>query len=223
MIRIRMNDKKFMKDMNNIIKYSEGFLEGVHRGKAKMLSNIGKSSVEVIKEFVDSSARVNPDTLHHVYEWYQTGSPNARLFDIVYSVNGAGLSIRSQFRQSTSIKNGSNVPFYDKAKIMETGTSVTITPKQSTVLTFNDNGEQIFTKKSINVTNPGGEAVKGAFESTFDSFMRSYFSQAFLSSSGILAKIKDLSMYKKNMSFGKNSGKQKGIDVGYRWITSVGV
>ena len=223
MIRISMNDEKFMKDMNNIIKYSEGFLEGVHRGKAKMLSNIGKSSVEIIKDFVDSSARVNPDALHHVYEWYQTGSPNARLFDIVYSVNGAGLSIRSQFRQSTSIKNGSNVPFYDKAKIMETGTSVTITPKQSTVLTFNDNGEQVFTKKSINVMSPGGEDVKGAFEATFDSFMRSYFSQAFLSSSGILAKIKDLSMYKKNLSFGKASGKQKGIDVGYRWITSVGV
>lgn len=223
MIKISMNDTKFMQDMRNIIGYSEGFLEGVERGRAKMLSNIGKLSVEVIKEYIDSSARVNPEALHHVYEWYQTGSPNARLFDIVYSVNGVGLSIRSQFRQSNSIKDGSNTPFYDKAKMMEAGVSVTIRPRQATVLTFDDNGEQVFTKKEIKVDKPGGSEVQGSFEAAFDAFMRGYFSQAFLSSSGILAKIKDLSMYKKNMSLGKRSGRQKGIDVGYRWITSVGV
>ena len=220
---IKMNDAQFMKDMNNIIRYSEGFLEGVQRGKAQMLSNIGKASVEVIKEYIDSSARVNPEMLHHVYEWYQTGSPEARLFDIVYSVNGAGLSIRSQFKQSTVIKNGSKVPFYDKAKIMEAGVSITIAPRNSSVLSFEDSGEQVFTKNAVTVSNPGGDNVQRSFESTFDAFMRGYFSQAFLSTSGILAKLNDISIYKKNFSAGKRSGKQKGIETGYRWITNVGV
>jgi hypothetical protein len=220
---IKMDGTQFIKDMNNIIKYSEGFLEGVKRGKAQMLSNVGKASVEVIKQYVDSSARVNPAALHHVYEWYQVGSPEARLFDIVYSVNGAGLSIRSQFTQSTVIKNGSNVPFYDKARIMEAGLSITIKPKSATVLSFDVNGEQVFSKGPITVNEPGGSEVQGSFEATFDAFMRGYFSQAFLSSSGILAKLNDISIFKKNLSSGKRSGKQKGIETGYRWITSVGV
>lgn len=217
-----MNDAQFMKDMNNIIKYSEGFLEGVKSGKAKMLSNIGNASVEVIKQYIDSSARVNPAALHHVYEWYSTGSPEARLFDIVYSVNGAGLSIRSQFRQSSVVKKGSITPFYDKAKIMESGISVTVKPREGKVLAFEDNGETVFVRKPITISNPGGDDVQGSFEAAFDSFMRGYFSQAFLSTSGILAKLEDISIYKKNLPAGKKLGKQKGVQVGYRWITSVG-
>lgn len=217
-----MNDAKFMKDMNNIIKYSEGFLEGVNAGKAKMLSNVGKASIEVIKQYIDSSARVNPQALHHVYEWYSVGSPEARLFDIVYSVNGAGLSIRSQFRQSSVIKKGSTVPFYDKAKIMESGVSVTVKPRNGSVLAFEDGSETVFSRKPVTISNPGGDNVQGSFEAAFDSFMRGYFSQAFLSTSGILAKLNDISVFKKNFAAGKASGKQKGIQVGYRWITSVG-
>ena len=218
-----MDDKAFMKMMNNVVEYSMGFLEGARNGKRQMLDSLGESSVEMLKQYIDSSARVNPQALHHIYEWEQTGSPNARLFDINYTVSNLGLSLKSTFSQSTSLKQGSNVPFYDKARIMESGIPVTIKPKVASVLTFNDNGEQIFTRKPISVANPGGEETVGAYERAFDSFMNNYFSQAFLSKTGILSYLSNPVAYKKYLAVGSRSGRSKGRDVGYKWIANVGV
>lgn len=222
MISLKIDSRSFMKKMNNIVEYSAGFLDGVERGKTEMLQRLGREAIETIKQYVDSSARVSPGALHHVYEWYRVGSPDARLFDINYTVTGIGLSINSTFSQSRTVKAGSKVPFYDKARVMEEGIAVTIKPKTATVLSFDDNGEQVFTKKEISVSNPGGEDVAGAFERTFDSFMRNYFSQAFLSKSGILAHLNDASVYKKNLAAGSKLGRPKGVQTGYKWITSVG-
>ena len=172
---VTFDDKKFIADMNNILEYSVGFLDGVNMGKKKFFDSIGKSVTMQLDSFLDSNARVNPQALHHVYEWYQVGSPNARLFDIKYTISNLGLSFKSTFRQSTSIQQNSNVPFYDKARIMEEGIPVTISPKTAGVLAFESNGEQIFTKKEVKVENPGGPEVQGSYEKTFDSFFRDYF------------------------------------------------
>lgn len=222
-MRVQIDDKKFQRDMDNILKYSLGFFEGVHSGKRVFLENLGQSTITAMKEFVDSMARVDPEMLHHVYEWYQVGSPNARLFDLNYSVTSLGLSIGSTFRQSTSVQNGSNTPFYDKARIMEEGIPVVIAPKTSKVLAFTDNGEQVFTREPVRVQNPGGTAVQGSFERVFDIFMRNYFSQSFLNVSGILDKLRDVSIYKENLPAGKQRGRSKGREIGLRWITNAGV
>ena len=208
--------------MDNIVKYSFGFLEGAQRGKSKFLGILGKETIEVLKQYIDSNARINPNTLHHVYEWYKTGSPNARLFDITYTVSGLGLSIKSTFSQSSSVQNGSNTPFYNKAKIMEMGTPVTIRPRVAKALRFEIDGEEIFSKSPVKVNNPGGDA-KGQFEKVFNIFMSTYFRQSFLKNSGILENIKNPIVYKKNLFAGKNMGKSKGVQVGYRWITNVKV
>jgi hypothetical protein len=92
------------------------------------------------------------------------------------------------------------------------------------VLAFTDeNGEEVFTRNPVTVNNPGGEAVRGSYETAFDTFINQYFSQAFLRSSGILDYIKDVSLYKKNLRAGKSMGRTKGVDTGYRWITNIGV
>jgi hypothetical protein len=218
MIKLRFNDAKFMKTMNNIAKYSEGFLDGVHSGKNIFLGGLGKQVIEAIKIYIDANARVNPAALHHVYEWERTGSPSARLFDIDYTVSNLGLSLRSTFRQSSSIKSGSKTPFYDKARIMENGIPVVITPRSANVLAFEQDGEMIFTKGPVVVDNPGGSSTQGGFEKTFDSFFRNYFSQAFLRSSGILDYLKRPSLYKKNFVAGQKGGRSVGISTGYRWI-----
>ncbi|NBO79310.1 MAG: hypothetical protein EBV27_06755, partial [Actinobacteria bacterium] len=173
-MRITFDNKMFKKDMKNIIDYSIGFLDGVKKGKTDFLKIIGLETVELMKEYIDSSARVNPGILHHVYEWDQTGSPNARLFDINYTVSGLGLSFKSTFSQSRSIKSGSRVPFYDKARIMEAGIPVVIRPRQAQVLAFNDNGEEVFTQGPIKISNPGGDNVQGGFEKTFDEFFNRF-------------------------------------------------
>ncbi|NDB85305.1 MAG: hypothetical protein EB127_21775 [Alphaproteobacteria bacterium] len=158
--------KKFKKDMKNLIDYSIGFLDGMQSGKQKFLISLGMDTSEMAAQFIDSNARVSPQTLHHVYEWYQVGSPNARLFDIDYAVNRNGVSFTSAFTQSTTIQNGSNTPFRQKAYIMENGISVTIKPKNSSVLRFEDNGDIVYTKKEVVVDNPGG-ITRGQFQQTF--------------------------------------------------------
>lgn len=218
MITAKFNTAKFNKQMTNILKYSAGFMEGAQNGKTKLLDNLGRETIEILKQYIDANARVNPQALHHIYEWYQTGSPAARLFDINYTISNLGLSMKSTFRQSTSVKSGSNVPFYDKAKIMENGIPVTIKPKNSPVLAFEQDGEMVFTKNPVRVENPGGTAVQGAYQKTFDSFFRQYFSQAFLRSSGVLGYLKQAKAYKKNIGAGKAGGRGTGLATGYRWI-----
>jgi hypothetical protein len=223
MISVKFNNKGIIKDLNNIVNYSLGFLEGAEAGKTAFLNNLGVGTIEALKQFVDSIARTSPETMHHVYEWGQTGSPNARLFDIEYTVSNLGLSLKSTFRQSTSIKSGSNTPFYNKARIMESGIPVQIKPKNSTVLVFEQNGETVFTPNPVRVVNPGGSDVPGSYERAFDMFINQYFSQAFLNSSGIMGKLKDLSIYKKNLSVGARAGKSHGLNIGYRWIMNAGI
>jgi hypothetical protein len=222
-MRAVFNSNQFKKEMNNIVNYSVGFLEGVQKGKTVFLKTVGLETVELMKEFIDSNARVNPEMLHHVYEWNQTGSPSARLYDISYTTSNLGLSFRSSFSQSTSIKDGSRTPFYDKARIMEYGIPVTIRPKVAQVLAFEDGGETIFTQGPVRVDNPGGIQVEGGFEKVFDMFFNRYFSQAFLRVSGIAKYLENPQVYKKDMQAGKKMGKTKGLSTGYRWIANAGM
>lgn len=222
MITVKINSNKFISDLNNIVQYSAGFLEGAKKGKNIFFDNMGILTKELLENFIDSNARSNPQMLHHVYEWYRTGSPDARLFDIQYTVGSAGLAFYSNFRQSQSIKSGSNVPFYNKAKIIEDGIPVTIKPKRSSVLAFEDNGDQVFTKSPIEILNPGGAQAQGGFQKVLNLFFTRYFTQAFLRSSGIQAHLKNPIIYKQNLPKGKKSGKAAGVSTGYSWITKAG-
>lgn len=222
-MRTVFNSRAFAKDMNNIMNYSIGFLEGVQRGKTQFMHSVGVETIELLKEFVDANARVNPEMLHHVYEWNMVGSPSARLYDLGYTVSGLGLSIKSSFRQSTTVKAGSRVPFYDKATIIENGIPVVIRPKKAKALAFSQNGEDVFSKGPITVENPGGTAAEKGFEKTMDLFFNRYFTQAFLKASGIGKYLSNPEVFKKDMAAGKKGGKAKGIQTGYRWIANAGV
>ena len=220
---VQFKTENLEKELNNIAKYSIGFLEGAKAGQEQFMDNLGETVIESLKNFIDSNARVNPEALHHVYEWYETGSPQARLFNLEYLVNSRStLSFSYEFSQSNSFSKGSNVPFYNKATIMENGSPITIKPKQDGVLSFNENGEQIFTKKPVVVKNPGGAATEGAFESTLKDFFDNYFTQSFLISSGIAEHFKDIKTYKNNFAYGAKQGKPLGFKVGYEWVSKGG-
>ena len=120
--------------------------------------------------YVDSQARTKPKSLHHVYEWRQTGQPTARLFK---------LNIVGQDRLSFKIGYGflmskTNVPsgrgqkkykFANKAFIMENGIPVRISPKAAERLVFETNGYTVFMPKGVSVTvsKPGGGAATHQF------------------------------------------------------------
>jgi hypothetical protein len=170
-MRVTMNANTLEKQLTNIVKYSTGFLEGAKSGKKVFLNNLGGSVIEVLNAYVDAMARSDRDALHHVYEWYQTGSPAGRLFDLGYTVSNAGLSLKSSFRQSNTVAENSTEPFYNKARIMENGIAVTISPKRK-ALVFEEGGETIFVSRPITINNPGGTAVEGSYERVFDSFFK---------------------------------------------------
>ena len=223
MINLKFNSRAFEKEMNSVFDYAAGFMEGAQAGKQELLRTIGDKTVEILNEYIDSNARVNQTALHHIYEWYQTGSPNARLFDIDYFTSGGGLTVRSNFRQSTSVQNGSTTPFYDKARLMEQGLPVVIRPRRAQTLVFEQDGETVFTKQPVTVSNPGGESVQGAFKQVIDTFFNTYWTQSFLKSSGIADILNNPIAFKQNLPRAKAGGRAKGYDVGYRWISAKGV
>jgi hypothetical protein len=220
---IQFDDKTFMKDMTNLVKYSIGYVDGIVQGREKFLDIVGKRVSVILGNFIDSNARVNPAALHHVYEWYQSGNEGGRLFEITSMAAGSVIEFGSSFTQSRTIKEGSKEPFFDKASIMENGTPVTIRAKASDVLMFDDNGETIFTKQDITVENPGGEDVAGEYERTFKSFFENYFSQSFIQQSGLGHYLSNPTSYSSNFASGVKSGSQVGIKAGYNWIVDAGV
>ena len=219
MISAKINDKQLIKDLSNAVEYSLGFLEGAQMAKPKLLSSFGTQIKEMIGDFIDSNARVDPASLHHVYEWYQVGNPAARLFDIDYVVTGKGLSLSGSLTQSTSIQRGSNIPFYDKARIMESGVPVNIAPKNANVLRFDSNGETVFTKKPVHIVNPGGDAVAGSFENAFRSFFITYGSQSLFEISGLAMHLKTPTEFKRKFAAGVKGGKPVGITAGIAFIS----
>lgn len=220
MIKVRFDDTQFAKDMENIADYAIGFLEGAERGRKSMLEAVGESTAELLAGFIDSNARVAPDILHHVYEWYMTGSPQARLFTIKSNVlSGGSLSFDATLTQSKSLKAGAKKPFYNKAMVMEKGISLTIQPREGKVLAFEDDGEQVFTRGPVIVQNPGGPQVVGSFERTFNTFFDSYFKQSFMRTTGLDQRIGNTTAFVKNIQKGKTMGKSAGNTVGYNWIT----
>ncbi len=218
MINLRFNTKEFAKEMNNIVAYSEGFLEGVQRGRKTMMENFAGEIKESFREYVDSMARVNPQMLHHVYEWEGVGDPSARLFEINCQVSGDGISASGEFRQSTSVKRGSRVPFFNKAEVMERGMPVTIRPVQAEVLSFKDGIKDVFVKGEVSVQNPGGAETTGGFARTFDEFFGAYFSQVFLLSSNVWQNAGNPVDFARNLNKGKNMGRSAGITAGQVWI-----
>jgi hypothetical protein len=218
MISMKVDDRKLVKDLNNVVQYSIGFLDGVNLGKNKMLNTLGAELRELVGEFIDANARVDPTSLHHVYEWYQTGSPAARLFDIDYNVSTGGLSLNGTLTQSKSIARNSKEPFYNKASIMEYGVPFTISPKSAQALRFEVDGEEVFTKKPVTITNPGGN-VEGNFQETFRQFFATYASQSILEISGLAMQLKTSKEFDRQFAAGVRGGRSVGLSAGIKYIS----
>lgn len=220
MIKVTFDDRELVKDIANLVQYTNGFVEGAKRGKTKFLENLARMIKESAENYIDTNARVDRERLHHVYEWYMTGSPDARLFNITYRLSTNAINFSYEFSQSRSIRNGSNVPFYDKASVMEKGTPITIKPKKSSVLAFEEDGETVFTSKAVVVNNPGGN-VAGQFEKVLDSFFENYLRQSFMSVTGIEFNLQNSKEFSNNLRKGR--GYADGVKSGYNWIVGATV
>lgn len=219
MIDVKFNDLVLYKDLMNVTEYSMGFIEGAQLGKPMLLRNLGTVIKEMLESFIDASARVNPTKLQHVYEWYQSGNPGSRLFNVDVIVSGVGLTFNANFTQSTSIKAGSSVPFYDKAKIMESGNPVTIKPVRAEKLVFDVDGKTVFTKGPVEVSDPGGAAAQDGLSDTFKEFFINYVSQSVFYTAGISEHLRVPREFDLYFPTAKTGGKSAGVSAGIRWIS----
>lgn len=131
-------------------------------------------------EYIDAQARLNPSTLHHVYEWKKTGSKNARLFtlDIKESI-GLSFRIGYSFKDSRSMVptnyGNSRHVFRNKARVMEAGEPVVIRPRAAERLVFEIDGRVIRMPKGAPVTvkKPGGGKATNRFQIAYARFFTS--------------------------------------------------
>lgn len=182
---------------------------------------LGDYTVESLNKYIDSQARVNSESLHHVYEWNAVGSPDARLFKIQSFPSNNVILFEGNFLPSQSISETSNEPFVDKANVMENSISIVVEPKNSDVLSFSDAGEVVFTTKAIYIDSPGGDAVAGSFGKVVEDFFDNYFTNALLQP--MINKMKNATEYVNYFNSGVKLGSSVGFRAGKKYITNVGV
>ena len=204
---IKLQIKK--SDLDNINKQLISKIQGVEQlTKNDTLNEIASAAFIILgKRFMsatDSYSAVNRKSMHHIYEWNQTGSPNARLFVLERSavLNGS-MSVSSKFLLSktpvpiaselrSSSKNGKYIRtshiFKQKAEVMESGKLVSFQAKKTLAFLGKEGIHFVRAGKVINIVNPGGVAVKGSFQH----FMSNWYSknaQSIMDSSGLYEKI----------------------------------
>lgn len=221
MVVAKFDNRELNRILNNSVKYSNGFLDGVDAGQIIFMNRLGQFVADALGQYIDAQARANPEKLHHVYEWSATGSMSARLFDFDVSASKEFINISGKFLPSRSIAENSSEPFVDKAYIMENQISVTISPKNSEVLVFESDGETVFTVNDIYIANPGGDGVANGFGSTVDFFFSNFFTNALLRP--FMKKISTPEEFSQFFAQGTKSGYPVGMSAGQKYITSVGV
>ena len=218
MIKVKMDTKQLNKILNNSVSYSFGFLEGTDIGQIQFNKELGDFIKQALYKYIDTKARMNPQALHHVYEWDQVGSSSARLFEFNVKSSKRIITFNGKFLQSRSNSSTSKEPFSDKANVMENKISITISPKSSSVLVFEDDGETIFTSKTIEILNPGGDEVAGSFSSVVDSFFSEYLTAGILKGAGIFQSLSNPREYSDSFPSGTKSGKPVGISAGKKYM-----
>jgi len=216
MIKTDMSD--FNRTMQQAIDYSRGFLAGVEGNEIAFNRQLAEVIKEAFYKYLDSTARLDPDRLHHMYEWGQTGVDKARLFRIEAFTGQQSIRFVTEFMQSTSVSPTANEPFVNKADVMESGTTIKISPRGDGPLAFQgDDGEMVFTNEEVTIENPGGN-VAGQFAAVAREFFTNYLDQALLREL-----IKELqNPVEFAQGWGKGMNYAKGMKQGQRYLTIKG-
>lgn len=188
MIRMRVNSSAVTKAINNAIQYASGFMEEMKAKSPYLSRKLANTSINEFYMFLDSLARTNPGLYHHVYEWSQVGNPSARLYELKAELSSSKTMVVAEFLQSETLpperpsSGKSKRPFYNKAEVMESGTTVFIQEVEADVLYFDIDGVEYFRTGPIVIENPGGIEVRGQFVAAFEEFYNTYFTQVYLRS-----------------------------------------
>lgn len=215
---IMLDTSELERILKNTAQYCEGFIAGGEEGLDPLLMRIGAVVEEALGKWMDSMAAGNHAALHHVYEWYQTGSAGARLFEYNYTVGGGTIVFSGETQSSSSLPNRSSVPFYNKADVMESGGSVTVSPINVEYLHWND----VYTPNDVFIAHPGGAGTVGSWKRFTDLFFNTVLPQSLLAA--MLADLGTADEFLASFAAGAmGGGFGAGRAAGYKWITSPNV
>lgn len=206
MIAVKFNTKDLTKKLNNLDQYSKGFFDGIQRNKYYFNNQLALLTKQALEKYIDAKARMEPESLHHVYEWNMVGNPSGRLFNIDYQVGPNIINFYGNFLPSESISNSSEEPFIQKAEIMENQIQIQIEPRLESALAFEVDGQQVFSMNAITIDNPGGDEVSGSFGRVIEDFFNIYFNTTFLRQSGILEQLQNPKEYSDGFVAGVTGG-----------------
>lgn len=220
MIHTRIDSKEINRKLSNAVSFSYGFLEGVDMNQILFNERLGEYTVDALGMYIDAMARANPDSLHHVYEWGAVGQEGSRLFTLKSKASKRVIHFEGKFLKSRSVADNATEPFSDKANVMENAIAVTISPKNSDILAFEDDGEMVFTRNDIYIEHPGGDEVAGSFGRTVDEFFSNYFTNHLLRP--FIADLGKAKAFAQYFPQGVNGGKPVGIKAGAQYLNSAG-
>lgn len=221
LLRVKIDNKDLNNKLNNIVKYSNGFVDGIEVQKIILMNRVGKYVTETLGKYIDAQARGNPSALHHVYEWGSIGSEGARLFQLDSSATKNTITITGSFLPSSSVSSTATEPFVDKANIMENAIGITISPRNSDYLVFEGSEGTVFTMNDIYIANPGGDAVAGSFGKTVESFFDNYFTNMLLKP--FLQELSTAEQFTQFFAQGAKGGYPVGVKAGEQYLNSAGV
>jgi hypothetical protein len=221
MISTKINTIKLNEILNNAVKYSDGFIEGIEMEKIEFHRILGGYTVEALNKYIDAKARMSPQTLHHVYEWDAVGQESSRLFNFNVTPTKSNIIIKGKFLPSKTISRNSHIPFPDKANMMENSIEIIIKPKNSDVLAFENEGEMVFTRNTIYIDHPGGDQVAGSFGKTVDDFFNNYFKNSLLKE--FLNQLSTVKQFSEDFAAGTKGGKSVGVKSGRKYLNVSGV
>jgi len=223
MIQVMFDTKNFSRIMQNTVAYSNGFIRGIETNRVRFNEQLGELASEMLKKYIDSRARVERESLHHVYEWDAVGSTSGRLFEIESRASASNITFWGKFLPSRSVSDSSGDPFVSKAEIMENAILIEVTPKND-VLAFESDGETVFTTDTVYIANPGGDEVAGSFGKVVEEFFDSHFTAQVLAQTGLLKKLSNPKEYAQYFSAGaRGGGSILGKHAGRRYLTTRGV
>ena len=221
-IKIKIDAKEFQTVMQNVIDYTNGFVKETEARTDYIASKLGKASVAESYKYLDSFAAVNPELLHHIYEWGQTGNSAQRLYELKSQVSKSSALIVADFLESYSISDTSKEPLIDKARIMEEGIPLVIDNVNANALFFEVGGQEIFAVGPIYIPNPGGGQTRGQFKLQFEEFYNSYFTQVYLRAIKFYDHFKNPKAYYDGFNAGSRAGgKSAGKASALKWILSI--
>lgn len=223
MYSVKVDGKKLNKMLNNVVKYSDGFIKETKAKQSTVTSKLSETSINAFYDYLDGLARTNPGMLHHVYEWGNIGNPDARLVELKKSLGVNSATITSDFLISNSTPESGSEPFYEKATIMEEGIPITVQAVNAKAMFFQSNGQEYFTAGPIVIENPGGEETRGSFLRAFEEFYNVYFDQVYLRAIRFYDHFSNPKSYSRNFPSAAQSSNagQIGRTTALKWILSM--